>query len=172
MRVIDQVSGQSDAYDRKYWILNFPILLVFFSISGLPRVQIPESTFFRTFTLRLPTGLWHWIRVSDQVSGQSDAYDKKYWILNFSILLVFFSQKWITEGSNPGVDFFQNFYCEDTSVLVTSRKGVRPSSRPIRCIWQEISDFRISKFCKKVWKITKCQREDSVFVRSNLASPQ
>jgi hypothetical protein len=30
----------------------------------------------------------------------------RYALLIFSILLVFFSQKWVTEGSNPGVNLF------------------------------------------------------------------
>jgi hypothetical protein len=70
----------------------------------------------------------------------------RYAFLNFSILLVIFSQKWVTEGSNPGVNFFQNFHCMYASVILTSRMGVRPSFRPIRCIWQEILDFEISNF--------------------------
>ena len=69
-------------------------------------------------------------------------------ILNFEIsnfTCVFF-HKWVTEGSNPGVNFFQNFQCEDTSGLLSSRKGVRPSFRSIRCIWQEILNVEFSHF--------------------------
>ena len=70
----------------------------------------------------------------------------RYAFLNFSILLVFFSQKWVTEGSNPAVNFFRNFYCKYASGLFTFGKGVRPSFRSIRSIGQEILDFEISNF--------------------------
>jgi hypothetical protein len=69
-------------------------------------------------------------------------------ILNFEFFnftCVFF-HKWITEGSNPGVNFFQNFHFEDTSELVTSRKSVRPSFRSIRCIWHERLDVEYFNF--------------------------
>ena len=66
-----------------------------------------SQPFSRTFTVRIQVCSSYLERVSDQVSGQSDAYDRKYYILFFSVLLVFFSQKWVTEGSTLGVALFK-----------------------------------------------------------------
>ena len=58
-----------------------------------------------------------------------------------------------TAGSNPGVNFFQNFYSENTCGFMTSKKGARPSFRSIRSIGQEILNFKILKNFQKSEKL-------------------
>ena len=46
----------------------------------------------------------------------------------------------------PESTFFQNFYSKNTCVFTMWNKDDRPSSRSIRCIWQDILDFEFFSF--------------------------